>query len=143
MIVGLASCGATVGEEGDVSIVIENRDGSYTVYKAYLEEVANKSEGAFGVIQHLMAREDNPLTADIVDSDYGAYVNAIGTLIPDTMAGEFVSVYTSLEKDFGTWDGVATVNYNGTSLTASGVGITSMSVESGTVILFRIEVYTY
>lgn len=142
MIVGLASCGGTLAEEGDVSIVIENRDGSYTVYKTYLEDVTNKEEGAFGVIQHLMARKDNPLAADVEDSEYGAYFNSIGLLTPDTAAGEYVSIYTSLEKDFGTWDGVGTVEYDGMTLTASGVGITSMSAESGTVILFRIEVYT-
>ena len=143
MLLSLASCGGTLGEQGDVSVVIENRDGTYTLYKAYLEEVAEKGEGVHGIIMYLMDREENPLTADIVDSEYGAYVNAIGTLTPDTATGEFVSVYTSLEKDFGTWDGVGTVEYEGTTLTASGVGLTSMSAEQGTVVLFRIETNSY
>ena len=141
MLISLVSCAGTLGERGDVSIVIENLDGTYTVYKAYLEDVENRNEGTFGVIQHLMEREKNPLSADIVNSEYGAYVNAIGSLTPDTAAGEFVSVYTSLEKDFGTWDGVGTVDYEGKTLTASGVGLTSMSAEKDTVVLFRIEVY--
>ena len=143
MLLSLVACGGTLGEEGDVSVVIENRDGTYTVYKAYLEDVKNRGEGVYGVIQYLMERENNPLTADIVDSTYGAYVNAIGSLTPDTAAGEFVSVYTSLEKDFGTWDGVGTVDYEGKTLTAAGVGLTSMSAEKDTVVLFRIEVYNY
>ena len=42
MMFSLASCGGTLGEQGDVSVVIENRDGTYTVYKAYLEEVMKK-----------------------------------------------------------------------------------------------------
>jgi hypothetical protein len=49
MAVGLVSCngvfdgilGGILGERGDVSIVIENRDGMYDVYKAYLEDVEN------------------------------------------------------------------------------------------------------
>ena len=31
-----------VAEQGDVTVVIENADGSYDVYKIYLEEVENK-----------------------------------------------------------------------------------------------------
>ena len=141
MMFSLASCGGTLGEQGDVSVVIENRDGSYTVYKAYLEEVENKGEGVYGVIQYLMAREDNPLTADIVDSTYGAYVNAIGTLTPDATKNEYVCLYTSLEGDFDTSDYVKELVYEGITLKTSGVGLTSMSAEKGTVILFRIESY--
>ena len=143
MLLSLVACGGTLGEEGDVSVVIENRDGTYTVYKAYLEDVENKGEGVYGVIQYLMERENNPLNADVVDSTYGAYVNAIGSLTPDAATGEYVSIYTSLEKDFGTWDGVGTVEYDGKTLTAAGVGLTSMSAEKDTVVLFRIEVYNY
>jgi len=136
-----AACSGTLGERGDVSVVIENRDGSYTVYKAYLEDVANKKEGVFGVIEHLMSRENNPLTADIVDSSYGAYVNSIGSLIPDASKNEYISLYTSLEKDFGTDSYVKTIEYEGVTLKTSGVGFTSMSAEEGTVILCRIESY--
>ena len=151
MAAGLLSCngifdeilGGILGEKGDVSIVIENRDGTYDVYKAYLEDVENKDEGVYGVIQHIMAREKNPLEADIVDSTYGAYINSIGSLIPETSDEymEYVSIYTSLEKDFGTWDGAGEIDYEGTTLKASGVGLTSMSAEAGTIVLFRIETY--
>ena len=141
MLFALVSCGGTLAEEGDISIVIENRDGTYTVYKAYLEDVSNKEEGVYGVIQYLMEREDNPLTADIVDSTYGAYVNAIGSLTPDTTKNEYVCLYTSLEKDFDTSDYCQTIEYDGIHLKTSGVGFTSMSAEKGTVILCRIESY--
>ena len=141
MLLCLVSCGGTLGEQGDVSVVIETRDGTYTVYKAYLEDVSNKGEGVYGVIQYLMAREDNPLTADIVDSTYGAYVNAIGSLSPDATKNEYVCLYTSLEKDFDTSDYVSEIEYEGTILKTSGLGLTSMSAEKGTIILFRIETW--
>lgn len=149
MAVGLVSCngffdgilGGILGERGDVSVVVENRDGTYDVYKAYLEDVENKDEGVYGIIQLLMAREKNPLTADIVGSDYGAYVNSIGSLTPDTAKNEYVSIYTSLEKDFGTWEPVGVIEYEGITLKSSGVGLTSMSAEEGTIVLFRIETY--
>ena len=101
MMLLLVACGGEVGEEGDVSLVVENRDGSYDVYKVYLEDVTNKEEGVYGVVEFIMQREENPITADIVDSSYGAYVNSIGSLTPDASKNEYVCLYTSLEKDFG------------------------------------------
>ena len=137
MIVGLASCGATVGEEGDVTFVIENRDGTYDVYKMYLENVENKDKGALGVIESLNKRENNPLPVDMA----GTWMNSIGTLLPDSSKNEYISIYTSLERDFGVWDGVGTLEYEGTTLTQSNFGIDGMSVEKDTVILFRIETW--
>ena len=142
MMLLLVACGGEVGEEGDVSLVVENRDGSYDVYKVYLEDVTNKEEGVYGVVEFIMQRKENPITADIVDSSYGAYVNYIGSLTPDASKNEYVCLYTSLEKDFGTWDGVKSVVYEGVTLKEAGVGLTSMSIEKGTVVLFRIETYT-
>ena len=137
MIVGLASCGATVGEEGDVTFVIENRDGTYDVYKMYLEDVEDKDRGALGVIDSLNKRENNPLPVDMS----GTWMNSIGSLTPDGTKNEYVALYTSLERDQGTWDGVGSVEYEGMTLVASNFGIDGMSVEKGTVILFRIETW--
>ena len=136
----LASCGQ-VGEAGDVTVVIENRDGEYKVYKTYLENVENKKNGAVGVIENLMAREENPISADIVSSTYGAYVNSIGDIVPDSSKNEYVGVYTSCEADFSTYEGVNTIYYEDVTLKTSGVGLSFMKVEAGTVILFRIETY--
>ena len=141
-ILTFASCGF-VGESGDVTVVIESRDGEYTVYKTYLENIENKSEGAVGVLEDLSARENDPLSLDMVDSTYGAYINSIGGLTPDTAKGEFISVYTSCEADFGTWEGVGVIEYEGTTLKSSGLGISSMTVTKGVIILFRIETYPY
>ena len=137
MMFSLASCGATVGERGDVTFVIENRDGSYAVYKTYLEEVENRDKGALGVIESLNSREKNPLP---VDMD-GTWMNSIGGLTPDASKNEFISIYTSLASDAGVWDGVLTLEYEGVTLTQSNFGIDGMSVEEGTVILFRIETW--
>ena len=137
MIVGLVSCGATVAEKGDVTFVVENRDGTYDVYKIYLEDVENKESGALGVIDSLNKRENNPLPVDM----NGTWLNSIGTLLPDSSKNEYISLYTSLEKDFGLWDGVKTLDYEGKTLTQSNYGIDGMSIEKDTVILFRIETW--
>jgi hypothetical protein len=137
MLFALASCGATVGEQGDVTFVIENRDGTYSAYKMYLEDVENKDKGALGVIESLNSRENNPLPVDM----NGTWMNSIGTLIPDSSKNEFISIYTSLARDMGDWDGVLSLEYEGVTLTQSNFGIDGMSVEKGTVILFRIETW--
>ena len=137
MIFSLVSCDAVVGEQGDVTFVIENRDGTYDVYKMYLEDVENRDKGALGVIESLNARENNPLPVDMA----GTWMNSIGSLLPDSEKHEYISIYTSLERDFGTGDFAATIEYEGQTLTTSGFGIESMSVEAGTVILFRIETW--
>lgn len=141
MAVGLVSCSGILGERGDVTFVIENRDGSYEVYKAYLEDVENKDEGVYGVVELLIKREKNPLSADIAEAVYGAYINSIGSLTPDASKNEYISIYTSLEKDFSTREPVGVIEYEGVTLKSAGVGLSSMSAEKGTVILFRIETY--
>ena len=141
----LASCGllsmfGAVGEEGDVTVVVECADGTYEVYKTYLEDVENKSEGAKGVVEHLRGREENPLTLKMNDTGYGAFVTEIGSIAEDSSSGAYVMVYTSVAED--SYEGAPTVDYDGMTLYQSGVGISTMQVPAGTVILFRLEVYS-
>jgi len=127
-----------VAEQGDVTVVIENADGSFDVYKTYLEEVENKSEGAKGVIEYLNKRENNPLTFEMVDSTYGAYVSGIGSIKEDAASKTYVMVYTSVASD--SYDGAPTVEYEGITMYQAGLGLSGMNVEAGTIILFRLEV---
>lgn len=137
----MTSCGfifGDVAESGDVTVVVENADGTYDVYKTYLEQVENKSEGAKGVVEHLNKRENNPLALEMIDSTYGAYVSAIGSIKEDGAAKTYVMVYTSVATD--SYDGAPTVDYEGVTMYQAGVGLSGMAVEAGTVILFRLEV---
>ena len=128
-----------VAEQGDVTVVIENADGTYQVYKTYLEEVENKEEGAKGVIEYLHGREDNPLSLEMVDGAYGAYVKAIGNIVENPTESAYVMVYTSVKAD--SYESAPTVEYEGITLYQAGLGLSGMTVESGTVILFRLEKY--
>ena len=143
MLCCLCSCDLfknSVAEEGDVTVVIENSDGSYGVYDLVLENVRNKDEGVKGILEHLN-KGDDKLYLEITDSTYGAYVSAIGSIKEDMASGSYVMVYTSIETD--SYEGSPTVDYEGTTLYQSGVGISSMNVESGIVVLFRLETYSY
>ena len=130
-----------VAEQGYVTVVVENADGTYDVYKATLEEVENKNEGAKGIIEHLNKSESNPLALEMTESTYGAYVVGIGSIKEDFASNAYVMVYTSVATD--SYEGAPTVDYEGVTMYQSGVGLSGMSVEAGTVILFRLEVYSW
>ena len=139
--VSMTSCDllwGEVAESGDVTVVVENADGTYDVYKTYLENVENKSEGAKGIVENLNNRENNPLTLEMIDSTYGAYVSAIGSIKEDAATKTYVIVYTSVATD--SYDGAPTLDYEGVTMYQAGVGLSAMSVEAGTIILFRLEV---
>ena len=130
-----------VADEGDVTVVVEGTDGNFEVYKTYLENVVNKEEGAKGVVENLRDRENNPLYLEMVDSTYGAYVSEIGSIKEDLAEKKYVIVYTSVATD--SYEGAPTVEYEGTTLYQAGLGLSGMKVESGTVILFRLEKSPY
>ena len=125
-----------VASAGDVTVVIENTDGTYDVYQTYLESVQNKSEGAKGVLEHLNQRNDG-LYLVMEDSTYGAFITEIGSIKQGD--GAYVMVYTSLESD--SYAGAPTVEYEGITLYQSGVGLSGMTVDSGIIILFRLGSY--
>lgn len=130
-----------VGDKGDITVAIENSDGSFAVYKTYLEEVENKEEGAKGIIEHLRDRKENPLYLEMIDSTYGAYVGAIGSIKENGAEKMYVIVYTSVATD--SYEGAPTVDYEGMTLYQAGLGLSGMSVDAGTVILFRLEKSPY
>ncbi len=138
----LTSCFGGVADEGDVTVVIENRDGSCTEYVLALEKIENKSEGVTGLLEQLSSRDTDPLSLDLQSGPYGKYINSIGSLTPDALAGEYIGIYTSVEADFDTSAYVKELTYNGTSLKTSGVGISSMQVPKDAIILFKVEAYT-
>lgn len=144
LVVGLCSCDLFLGdvaEAGDITVVVENADGSFDVYKTYLENVENKKEGAKGVVEHLNLREENPLYLEMTDSTYGAYVSAIGSIKESGVDKMYVIVYTSVAAD--SYEGAPTVDYEGATLYQAGLGLSGMKVEAGGIILFRLEKSPY
>ena len=142
MALTLSSCGVfslfgDVAEKGEVMVVVENADGSFEVYKTYLESVENKNEGVKGVLEHLNHQNDS-LYLVMEDGAYGAFVTEIGSI--KQSEGSYVMVYTSIESD--SYAGAPTVEYDGKTLYQSGVGISALKVGAGPVILFRLESYS-
>ena len=136
----LFSCGK-VAEAGKVTVVIETAEGKYEAYEAELEGVENKEKGAVAILEALSSRKDRPLALEMTDGAYGKMILSIGGLVPDATKNEFIAIYTSREADFDVSEYAKSIEYNGRTLTTSGLGISSMSAEDGTVILFRIETW--
>lgn len=144
LLFSLISCDLIFGDvadSGDITVVVEATDGSFEVYKTYLENVENKAEGVKGVVENLRDREDNPLYLEMVDSTYGAYVSAIGSIKENSIEKKYVIVYTSVAED--SYEGAPTVDYEGTTLYQAGLGLSGMKADAGTVILFRLEESPY
>jgi hypothetical protein len=140
----LTSCGALFGTSvtgNEAILVLEAKDGQRTEYKIDLNEVSDKSKGAYSLV--LFASEKYDFPVDAGDGPFGAYLNSVGPVTPDAASGEYVALFTSVEKDFqvptADFPLVGETTYNGVTLKSAGVGITSMSVEDGTIILIKVE----
>lgn len=130
----------SVGESGTVTVVVENADGSLSVFEVALSAVENKDNGAEGVLEHLSNKNDG-LYLEMIDGGYGAYVTAIGNIKEIPSDGMYVIVYTSVKAD--SYEGAPTVDYRGTMMYQAGIGLSGMTVYDGTVILFRLEKSPY
>ena len=96
-ILSLCSCDflfGTVAEDGDVTVVVEESSGTYSVFEVSLENVENKGEGGKGILEYLSQRKDG-LYVKMEDGGYGAFVTEIGTLKNNT-DGKYIIVYTSV-----------------------------------------------
>lgn len=122
---------------GTFKVVLMPKEGDaqeYTVDIALLEGQLN-GEAA---IMQLVGNHGVQVTW--VDSTYGKYFSAIGCVQP-TESNEYVRLFTSVEKDKGVDAYATTIEYDGVSLTSSGVGISLMTVEKDCIILIKVDKY--
>ena len=140
----LVSCGeGKVAKSGTAKIVVENGENDYTVYDVDLSELKSRDEGVISLLEHVASKEGSTLYYNVQwGGGYGAYITSIGSLSPNPQ-NQYISIYTSEKADFAVpteWSPeVPTVKYGDMTLTYSGVGLSSMSIKDGTVILFRLE----
>ena len=139
----LTAClGGSVGDNGKATVVIEKSDGSFVSYEVDLAKIENKDGGMIPILDYLVADENTEFAYKTNDTGYGAYITEIDTLAPDETK-EYVAIYTSEEEVFAVpseWSPVVpTVTYGSITLTYSGVGLSSMHITDGTVVLFRVE----
>lgn len=143
-LVALVSCGGgNVASKGTAKIVIEKAEGDYTVYEADLSKLERRDEGAISLLEYIASLEGSTLYYNVQwGGGYGAYITSIDTLNPNPQ-NQYIAIYTTEKTDFAVpteWSPtVATVEYGEMTLTYAGVGLSSMHINDGTVILFRLE----
>lgn len=143
-VLSLASCsGGNVAKSGTATIAIERAENDYAVYEVDLSKLERRDEGAISLLEYIASLEGSTLYYNVQwGGGYGAYITAIDTLNPDP-SNQYIALYTSEEADFAVpseWSPtVATAKYGETTLTYAGVGLSSMHINDGTVILFRLE----
>ena len=144
MLIALVSCGGgNVASTGNAKIVVEKAEGDYTVYDVDLSKLENRDEGAMSLLEYVASLEGSTLYYNVQrGGGYGAYITSIDTLTPNPM-NQYIAIYTTEKEDFAVpteWTPtVPTVKYGEMTLTYTGVGLSSMHVQDGTVILFRLE----
>ena len=133
----LVSCGTgEIDAEGTVTVVIFDTEA--TEYTVSLDSLSD-GEGLIPLLDYLKAEEGVDYTA--TDAGYGAYLTSLGTLKENATEGKYLYVYTSVEADFDVSAYAKTVEYDGKTLTSSGVGISEMSLTDGAVIYFTYITY--
>lgn len=143
-VLSLASCGGgNVASSGNAKIVIEKAEGDYAVYDVDLSKLERRDEGAISLLEYIASLEGSTLYYNVQwGGGYGAYITSIDTLNPNP-ANQYIAIYTTEEADFAVpseWSPtVATAKYGEMTLTYAGVGLSSMHINDGTVILFRLE----
>ena len=127
----LSACGNTQDVNGSCRVVIMGETA--TQYSVDLSKV-EVSEGVFSLLKYLKDNEN--LTLEFNSGAYGAELTKLGALSPND--NEYICVWTSVSKDFDVSSWAQTTTYDGVSLTTSGLGVSSMTVEDNAVYYFSL-----
>ena len=139
----LVACGGKVDDSGSCTVVIA--EGENTVcFEVPLDELG-EAEGAIAALDYLV--ETGKITYVSDDGGYGAYLTEVssnegGVLVKqDYTENRYVYIYTSVERDFDVTSYAKALDYEGVTLTSSGVGISEMSLPDGAIIYITTIVY--
>ena len=122
---------AKVDPNGYATVVVAADGDNIKEYSVPLSKV-NGENGAFGLLDYLKA--EGELDYEAEDSAYGKYLNSVGEVKNDALAGKYIYIWTSVESDFDVSEYKSTIDYKGVSLTSAGVGISAMSVPDRAII---------
>lgn len=127
MLFGVA-CGS---EKNDENLFGENESMRLVIaYADKPEEITLELEGLNRGISllELLDEKEIPYTA----SD--GFLYSVKDFAPDSLKGEYIYIYTSVEQDFDVSEYVQEVEYDSVTLTSSGFGADEMSIENGCII---------
>lgn len=138
LLFSITACGTPTGEdendspetEQTVTVVIAKDED----LKEYTVDLSLLDEGAKALDVFLYLKENEGVELVYSNSTYGAYLTKVGNVEQKEADGIYVGLWTSYEADFDVSQYATTVKYGELTLTSSGVGVSEMSFENGTVI---------
>lgn len=133
--IGLVACTDPNALEGTMTLVLLNGENAQE-FSVDLSNFTTESKGLIAVLDLLQSQEK--LTYEAQDSTYGKFLTRVNDLQPDQNAGEWLCLYTTVEKDKSVDAYTTTLEHNGVTLTSSGVGSESMTLEDGCTILIKL-----
>ncbi|MBO5009651.1 MAG: hypothetical protein J6D20_02975 [Clostridia bacterium] len=128
MMLALSACNNDSDSAGEMTLVIAG--DSIVKYEVDLDDV-EITEGLVSVLKHL--NEEEGLEYEIS----GTYLNKVGEVennAANAAEGKYLYIYTSVAEDIDVSQFAETVEYEGKTLTSSGVGATEMHIDDGCVI---------
>ena len=141
----LFACGQGGEVSGDFLTLVLTDGAEYTqTLEVDLNAMSyNENTGLMNVLESLRLQEKLTYAAD--SSAYGAFLTAVGGLTQDERAGRYLTVYTSVEKDKGTFEAENHVytDKNGAEVICypSGVGVSAMTIQDGCVVVITYVTY--
>lgn len=144
LLVCVAACGGEVDPEGVATLVIVNGEDSAS-YEVGLSNLPEGAKGAISLLDYLKA--EGKLDYASEDSGYGAYLTSVSdnegkvSVANDAASGTYIYIYTSVEGDADVSEYKTEVEWEGKTLTSSGVGLSQMSVTDGAVIYITVIKY--
>lgn len=129
--VSLVSCAGAVDPVGTATVVVSASESDTREYSVPLSKVKGE-EGAFSLLDYL--KDKGELEYESENGPYGKKLIRVGSVVEDGAQGKYIYIWTSVEGDFDTSAYKLTLEYKGTTLVSSGVGISSMSVPDGAII---------
>lgn len=88
------------------------------------------TDGLMSVLEYLKTTQGLECTAD--DTGYGAFLTKVGAL--EQKDGNYIYIYTSVEKDIDVSQYATTVEFDGKTLTSAGVGASELTIEADCII---------
>ena len=122
-------------KENQMVVIVKIDNDSYKNCVVNLDD----HKTADDVLMHLQQNE--VLEIQFVDGDYGKYLTKIDALEQNEAAGKYISVYTSDSANQATWAGAIIYTVGSITIAPAKVGISELSVGSGTVLYFEIITY--
>lgn len=134
LVLALVGCiEPTADTEGKMTVVVGE-----TAYTVELSEVT-VNNGLFSILDYL--KETQGLVYETRSDSYGTMIIKANELEENVATGTYIYIYTSVTKDHDVSEYASMKEYNGTTLTNSGVGASLMSIEKDSIILIATIVF--